>query len=295
MYPERLTQAGAYLAELLRDNNKPVVTVFEFHRLVWHMYTAPTDRKLFLRSRVPAASDTARLRQSLKKKSLISPDPDYGPRAIRVLSVPDLPAEEIICLLDPACHVSHLSAMQRWGLTDRVPEKLILTRPDQSGIRQCLQKHMSKFSEAGADNPFPLKVITHPPVVRRRPVLMHSSKTAGASISVRGSNVRISTIGQTFLDMIQKPDLCGGMSHVLDVWEEHAQTYLEDIVSAVGAASSNISRSRAGYILEERLGLKHQVVETWKAFGQRGGSRKLDPDKDFSPVFSETWMLSLNV
>ncbi len=54
-------------------------------------------------------------------------------------------------------------------------------------------------------------------------------------------------------------------------------------------------KSRAGYILEERLGLHHPCVESWKAFGQRGGSRRLDPARDFAPVFSETWMISLNV
>ena len=114
-------------------------------------------------------------------------------------------------------------------------------------------------------------------------------------LTSRGSSVRLSTIGQTFLDMLQKPDLCGGMYHVLDVWEEHAETYLNDIVAAVETASSGIVKSRAGYILEERQGLHHPGIERWKVSGQRGGSRKLDPAKEFAPTFSATWMISLNV
>ena len=85
------------------------------------------------------------------------------------------------------------------------------------------------------------------------------------------------------------------MSHILDVWEEHAETYLNEIVAAVDGTTSQLVKSRAGYIIEERLGLHHSQIEPWKALGQHGGSRKLDPAGDFSPEFSDTWMISLNV
>jgi len=102
-------------------------------------------------------------------------------------------------------------------------------------------------------------------------------------------------MGRTFLDMLQKPELCGGMSHVLDVWEEHAPVHLEDIVGAVDGATSKLVKSRAGYILKERLKIDHPIIESWKTLGQRGSSGKLDPSKEFAPTFSETWAISLNV
>ena len=111
----------------------------------------------------------------------------------------------------------------------------------------------------------------------------------------RGTEMRMSTVGQTFLDMLQRPDLCGGMSHVLDVWEEHASTFLDEIASTVDRTAKALVKSRAGYILDERLGLHHPCIERWKTLGQRGGSRKLDPTRDFAPAFSGTWMISLNV
>ncbi len=294
-YPEKPTRAGSYLAKLLEANGKPVLTQFSFFQLIRQMYAESADKKLYLRRTTPTQNDYTRLRLNLKKTGMIGADRDYGARVIRVLTVSDLPAENIICLVDPTCYVSHLSAMQRWGLTDRSPDALLLTRPDRKTAAAQLQTYMADTLGEDKNTPFPLKVIKHPALVRRRLVHIYESKIAGNFLKNRTNDVRLSTIGQTFLDMLQKPDLCGGMSHILDVWEEHAETYLDEIVTAVDTTSSGLVKSRAGYILEERLGLHHPGVIPWKALSQRGGSRKLDPTKKFAPTFSETWMISLNV
>ena len=85
------------------------------------------------------------------------------------------------------------------------------------------------------------------------------------------------------------------MPHVLEVWKQHAETYLGSIVAAVDTASSGLVKCRTGYILQEHLGLDHFRISCWKAFSQRGGSRKLDPSQDYAPIYSETWMISINV
>ena len=154
---------------------------------------------------------------------------------------------------------------------------------------------MTEALYEGETNPFQLKIVGHPARIRRRVIRIYESKAAGAFLKNRGTEARLSTIGQTFLDTLQRPDLCGGMSHILNIWEEHAETYLNEIVAAVNTAASGLVKSRAGYILEERLGLRHSGIEHWKRFGQRGSSRKLDPAKAFASNFSETWMISLNV
>ena len=291
----KLTRAGSHLARLLEEHGKPVITSFEFFRFVRRMYRESSDKKLYLRRDIPTLHAYNRLRIMLQKTNVIGLDGDYGRRGvIRVLAVPDLPAEDIICLVDPTCYVSHLSAMQRWGLTDRKPDALMMTRPDRKTISAQLRVCRADSLDEDEKKRF-LRIIRHPDRVRGRSVHIYESKAFSASIKTRGSDVRVSTIGQTFLDMLQEPGLCGGMAHILDVWEEHAETYLDEVVTAVDTAASKLVKSRAGYILEERLGLQHPGIERWKAFGQRGSSRKLDPAKPFAPTFSEAWMISLNV
>ena len=294
IYRPDFTRAAAYLADRLEENNKPVLTRFGFFQIVLAMYRDLSGKKQYLRRKVPDRDDFVRLKSILKTAGVIGNDRDYGSRFIRVLSVSDLPAEEVVCLADPTCYVSHLSAMQRWGLTNRTPRALALTRPDRETATVALRAYMNEVVHQGEYNPYPLTLVQHPVRVRRRDITVYESKTAGRFLFNRGTNIRLSTVGQTFLDMLQRPDFCGGMSHVLDIWEEHATTYLDEIVSTIDQSDKALVKSRAGYILEERLGLHHPRIEGWKGLGQRGGSRKLDPTREFAPSFSEQWMISLN-
>jgi predicted transcriptional regulator of viral defense system len=131
--------------------------------------------------------------------------------------------------------------------------------------------------------------------IARKKVHRHVSRHLGAFTAIRDKVLRVSTIGRTFLDMIQEPDLCGGIYHVLAVWEENAGRNLPLIVGEVDQHGSKIDKVRVGYILEERLGLKHPSLENWVTFAQRGGSRKLYANASYSERFSEMWCLSLNI
>ena len=107
--------------------------------------------------------------------------------------------------------------------------------------------------------------------------------------------MKLGSVGQTFLDMLVEPQLCGGMNHIIDVWQEHANTYIDEIVGVVNSCESSIAKVRAGYLIEEVVGLDIPIVRGWQQFAQRGGSRKLDPSKPFEARWSETWMLSINL
>ena len=288
-----LSLAERHLLKKLIDRGQSVVTYYTFYRLMQAMHK---ERKgLYLRNETPTVDDHFKYLRNMCRDDVIRPDNDYGKRLIRVLDIPGQSTEEVVCTADPLCYVSHLSSMHRWGLTNRSPKPLICTRPDRISATAQLSEIMTSHPDGLPPERLRMKCFGHPDKVRNRTVTMVESKKAGASINIRGTGVRIATIGQTFLDMLLYPKLCGGMSHVLDVYDEHADAWLEEIVDSVDSVSINLVKSRAGYILEERLGLRHKKIESWKVSAQRGGSRKLDPSKDYAPNFSETWMISLNV
>ena len=58
---------------------------------------------------------------------------------------------------------------------------------------------------------------------------------------------------------------------------------------------SAIDKVRLGFLLTEVCHLSDPRIEGWTRHAQRGGSRKLDPQAEYDPRYSEKWMLSINV
>ena len=293
----RITKAAQALADRLEQAEKPIVTPYELYLEYRQLYSLNT--KLYLRTKTPNVQAFERVRRVLVKANILGPDKDYGYRAYRVLSIGDRSADEICCIVDPFCFISHMSAMQMYGISHRRPKALYLTRPSRKLQRELskekFQKDYKDVIPLHRDEYIPLTVVTHPRRVRGREISVFESANYGNYVKVRGANSRVASIGQTFLDTLQSPKLCGGMRHVLEVWQNHAKTYLEEIVDAVDRSDKPIVKIRAGFILEERLNFHNEKVSSWQRFAGRGSSRVLDPERSFAPKFSEKWMLSINV
>ncbi len=296
-YPRRLSRAAAELGHRLAAAGRPVITPYELFPEVRSLYVAGSA--YHLKKTTPDRADYQRLLRALTEHNVLIADPDYGHRAYRIVKNSDLSADDICCLVDPFCYISHLSAMQRYGLTNRRPRTLQLTRPSRLIMRQLAQRKMQHDYGAGPPRSsvayIPLHAVTHPQRVRAREIDVFETAHPGEFIQVRGSYARISTIGQTFLDTIEAPPLCGGMTHVLEVWKESASRFFDEIIEAVDRSHVGLAKVRAGYLLEEVLGKKDKRIETWLRFAQRGGSRLLDPTKQYVADFSERWMISINV
>lgn len=296
-YPERLTRIGEAISSRLEESGLPIITNYALFIEVQDAYKS--GQKLYLRRSTPTRNDYHRIRKNLLDANVLSPDKNYHYRAYRVNENPDKPAEEICCLADPFCYISHLSAMERYGLTDRRSKKLHISTPRGKTLKSLIEEKMNKdYGETHNlphDEFMPLQGLSHPPQVRKQGVSVFKTLHPGQSIKLRGSYARIATIGQTFLDTLEAPDPCGGMAHVIDVWKEYARTYTDEIINAVDRAESKIAKVRAGYILEEVLDIRSDHVAHWKQHAQRGGSRVLDPSKPFAPKYSEGWMISINV
>ena len=126
----RLWGVSARVAEILEHREGPVLSARDPYALTRKAYC---DRE----RAIPAPGSLHRVRASLEKASVVAPDRDYGAH-YRVLDNSDGPADDIVCLIGRSCHISHLSAMQRWGLTNRLPHELIITRPDSRAVREMI-------------------------------------------------------------------------------------------------------------------------------------------------------------
>lgn len=293
----KLTRLAVALVDFLEASDTPVYTDYSLFLIVRDLYKNPEG--LYLRGKAATVENYRRARNLLIDANKIKQDENY-PGVYRVLSKNDLPADEITCLLDPFCYISHLSAMQRYGLTDRRPEALHLTVPAIDMLKEMIKVEMErdyeqKLKDLPKNEIHRLTIVHHPEHVRKRRIEVFATKNYGQKIRVKGSYARVSTIGQTFLDMLDEPEKCGGMAHILDIWQEHAKTYLLEIISAVEKAPKPIHKVRAGYILDEVLQVQRPEIENWVKLAQRGSSRLLDPTKPFKNTFSEKWMISINV
>lgn len=289
-----LAEAASYELNAL---GKPIISEYELFRIIWNIYQKRSAKNL--RGEYPSRPRYVRTRRMLKDAGIIRHDRDYGARFWRIMSVSDQPADNIVCVADPYCYVSHMSAMQKYGLTNRRPEALFITSPTDAVVQSW---NKNKFLEHYGDVPKnsniylePLNLVHHPDQVRKRLISQVKTVLYGDWKQVRGTEERIASIGQVFLDMLEDPSKCGGMRHVIEVWQEHAMKYIDQIIKTVNSCNKSILKVRAGYIIDELMHFEHDLVQSWSRFAQRGGSRVLESGRPYSEPYSEKWMLSVNV
>lgn len=206
---------------------------------------------------------------------------------------------EVACSVDPFAYVSHLSAMEYHGITDRFPKILYLSTPPEREWKEQADARMGKDLKELKGDYLAAKL----PALRfqkleridgMRVELMRRSHR-GAFKTIKSPSIRVAMVGRTFLDMLREPELCGGMQHVVDTYREYAAKYLKLIIDEVDKHGTSIEHARAGYLLETICGLSDPLIDAWASKVQRGGSRKLDPQAEYAPFFSERWALSVNV
>ena len=236
---------------------------------------------------------------SLSKVHLLTPILHVTPDAYLLFGRSNASPAEVVCSLDPFAYVSHLSAMEHHGLTDRFPKILYMTRPQavewrkQAAVRAAkdLGERLPAYESSGLPRLVQPKIAT----IGHTVIRFSERSQLGAFRLVAGSSLRVATIGRVFLDMLREPALCGGIQHVVDIYRREARRYLKLIVDEVDRHGLPIDKVRAGYLLSQVCELDTPELERWQKLAQRGGSRKLDAEGEYVPDYSERWKLSINV
>ncbi|CAM3758321.1 hypothetical protein LIHA111178_07000 [Litorimonas haliclonae] len=278
-----------------------MVTIEVIKEEVDQMYLSENRKGLYLRGKVPPKAYPTKL----AKQMIHSGDLDVTARqgVFRVPSREPLPTQQMISLADPYIYVAYLSAMQRWGLTNRQPQVFMFARPNKTIIKSLKKDKTNDLNllsehiiELSSDHRSIKNILKR---YEANNIQITETKYPSKTTWLGGEYTRISTQASTFIDMLYRPDLCGGMAHVIEVWQEHLRgrgpIVLNELINLIENSSSQILKVRAGYLLTEKIKINDPKIQKWKKFAARGGSRKLDPDKPYANKFSEEWMLSLNV
>lgn len=284
--------------------NQPVITLYQIAIIIFKLYRAGSykGQKLTRLKKTRASrSDCTRIISDLAAVGILGESHSVRhSHVFNVLGGERGEPSEVICSIDPFGYISHLSAMEWHGFTDRVTHTLFYSSPpSQSWNRFAWTKMQKDVGEESIQDyltqQLPRLTRLNIKKIGRTSVHRYSSEHLGAFVSIQGRPLRVSTIGRTFLDMIREPDLCGGIHHVLDVYEQHSARYLNLIVDETDRHGRIIDKIRVGYVIDERMGLSDSRIDGWTKLVQRGGSRKLHAGSPYSPDYSEKWCLSTNI
>lgn len=130
---EKISFAKALTYSITRLN-QPVVTLYQISVLVCNLFLsksfqgAPISLRRF---NFPDRAYLFKQKQYLEKVGILQTNKNFpGKSVFNVFENPVLlSAEEIICVVDPFAYISHLSAMEFHGLTDRIPSSIFYSTP----------------------------------------------------------------------------------------------------------------------------------------------------------------------
>lgn len=282
--------------------NRPAFSRYELALIVWKLYESKSlnDAKIIGLSRATPdrrafiAAEDSLVQSNLIKNIGKEKSPFYvwsGATGSNKL--------ELACCFDPFSAISHLSAMEWHGLTNRISETVFVTTPSATQWSSLAHEQMVK--DLGSQLYRFREVERLPSLTRvtieklgRRPLSRHETKSK-FSVVKGGEFIRVTSIGRTYLDMLREPQLCGGLPHVFECIRDGGKRHLRLILNEFENHGTAIDKVRMGFLLETLCSIKNQDLDRWAgSFASRGGSRKLDPQMPYEPKFSSKWCLSIN-
>jgi len=293
----------AAMTRHLRELDQPVITDYDLCMTLFNLYQSKKYRgePLKVTSQFLLWNEAyTEIILPLIDLAIICPNKNFPEgRVFEIIGNRYQEPGDIACSVDPFAYLSHLSAMEYHGLTNRLPKMLFISTPPpkewSTFAAQKMEKDCRGFVADYLKGQLPKLVNIQFDRIQKTQITRYASIHRGAFKNVEGRKLRVSTVGRTFLDMLRKPDYCGGMRHVMEIFGSSAGQYKPLIIDELDRHGNSIEQARAGYLLEEYGHIQDEKINEWAKHVQRGGSRKLDPEGPYRETFSERWSLSLNV
>ncbi|WP_426248406.1 type IV toxin-antitoxin system AbiEi family antitoxin domain-containing protein [Pseudomonas sp. TWR3-1-1] len=205
-------------------------------------------------------------------------------------------AQETVCTIYPYAYLSKISAMEWYGITDKIPKVIRIT-----SCSPTLWRTKSLADLRIENSPFlePMHFIPKYPKnanISGKEIIVSTETDYIEPVTVRNSPVKVSSIGKTFIDMLRAPSECGGIDHVIDTYIEYGKKYSSAIIKSLKDHGRKIDIARTGFALQKISGVDHPQLTEWQLESQRsrGSSKILVPGEPFSSIFDADWSLSLN-
>ena len=292
---------------LIDDYRKPGINRNRLEEEIYKIYMGRTykgEKVVQLRTDNPRSRQFKNCINKLEKIGIIEPidNPSIGwmsqeeSNYFFVSPYKDRPHSEIVCSLYPYGNISHLSALSWYGITDRIPKKIYYTSPSRSLWKS---KSIVEITE---------RIKTHSRAADFIPFFPKTMKLAGYDFKVfetrdyvepmeAEGGVRVTSIGQLFIEITRRPEFSGGESNVISAYREYGKSFSKKIINQVEKSGNDIDKARVGFFLENISEVDSSNIECWKESqkNKRGGSRKLSHRNDFSACYSPSWGLSINI
>jgi len=293
----------AALSRYLRELDQPVITDYDLSMLLFHLHSSKKyhSETLDVSGPFPSWQEAyATFIQPLIDLGILISHKDFSEgRVFTIIGNRYQEPADIACSVDPFAYLSHLSAMEYHGLTNRLPKLLFISTPPPKEWSAFAKKKMEKdgwsLLPKNLTDQMPRLVNLPFDRIHKTQITRYASIHRGAFKSIEERKLRVSTIGRTFLDMLRRPDYCGGMRHVVEIFGTLADQYRQLIINELDRHGNAIEKARAGYLLEEYAHIQDEKINEWAEHVQRGGSRKLNPEGPFRETYSKRWCLSLNL
>lgn len=227
-------------------------------------------------------------------------------------------SEMAISALYPLGFLSHLTAMNLYGIGNTQTTGIYLTCPARKDWKNlCLKEIKKRFkgfdvkdsitndyieinnlllSTQSVLDPYPHQNILEEAGSTKTVIIINRKNLVE---SEWWNQCHVQNVVDVYLDMLRAPHYCGGISHVLTIYKDTLpkdKELFQEILLNLTKNGSIIDRARFGYIFDKILLIKAPEIDQWKEEqkDKRGSSRKLFSNFEFDSFFDEEWNLSIN-